>query len=163
LEVFLIFGFFKTIKTDAGKEFNNQLVTHMCKICRIDHNVIIPDNHEVQGRAERQHDTVRTVLKKKIIASKLKDKVELSVAVANNLVLDKTLELTDSLEDLKIVDSNWQDLIPGVALAMNCRVHATTLTTPFVLMFGRPAIGTTVQGAQDTASEDVNHDFVVHF
>jgi hypothetical protein len=35
LEVFLLFGFPKTIKTDKGSEFINSLLAHVCKVCNV--------------------------------------------------------------------------------------------------------------------------------
>jgi hypothetical protein len=159
MEIFLLFGFPKTIKTDKGSEFVNSLISHVCNVCKIQHNVIIPDNHEAQGRIEKQHVTIRITLKKKVIEQRMEARRE---AVANSVdgaledqALDaKLFNLYHSLEGIDFNNTAWHELVPGVAFALNSRVHATTLTTPFDLMFGRSPIRGTV--ATDIAMADTS-------
>jgi hypothetical protein len=58
-------------------------------------------------------------------------------AITDNVIDKKLLELTTSLKGLEIQDTNWQELLSGVAFAMNNHIHAAILTSPFVFLFGQ--------------------------
>jgi hypothetical protein len=161
MEIFLLFGFPKTIKTDKGSEFVNSVISHVCNICKIQHNVIIPDNHEAQGRIEKQHVTIRITLKKKVIEQRMESRKEAVAHSVNSALEDQALDaklfdLYHSLEGIDFANTAWHELIPGVAFALNSRIHATTLTTPFDLMFGRSPICGNV--AIDMATDDSHDD-----
>jgi hypothetical protein len=138
LEVFLMFGFPQSIKTDNGSEFVNSMITKICEVCKTKHNRIIADNHTGNGRVERQHGTIRDVLKKKLLE-----------------------EIVSSIHNVAIEGSAWHELVPAIAFAMNTRIHTTTLVAPFSLMFGRAALYNTNIGSNDVETAESDDSYAV--
>lgn len=63
VEKFILkYGCFKTIKSDKGTEFNNQLFKNICKIFSINHVMSTPFHHETLGSIERNHRVLNEYL-----------------------------------------------------------------------------------------------------
>lgn len=60
--IILKFGTFKTIKTDMGTEFVNQIFRNICEILKIQHVTSTPYHHETLGTIERNHRTMNEYL-----------------------------------------------------------------------------------------------------
>lgn len=53
--IFLIFGPIKTILSDRGTEFANNVVEEVCKVLNIEQRKSTPYRHETVGAIERTH------------------------------------------------------------------------------------------------------------
>lgn len=51
----LIYGPMKTIKTDLGTEYRNQIMQELCKVMKIQHNFSTAYHHQTLGTVERNH------------------------------------------------------------------------------------------------------------
>lgn len=64
VEKFILkYGSFKTLKTDKGTEFNNDLLHRICKILNINHVTSTPFHHETLGSIERNHRVLNEYLR----------------------------------------------------------------------------------------------------
>ena len=52
------------MRTDSGKEFNNELVTNWSLENQIEHELVTPYYHKGNGRIERANRTIRDALRK---------------------------------------------------------------------------------------------------
>lgn len=59
----LIFGPMKAIKTDKGKEYENELVRELCNLLKIEHKTSTPYHHQTVGMIERCHRTMNEYLR----------------------------------------------------------------------------------------------------
>ena len=53
--VVLVYGIMKSIKTDCGTEYKNEMFKELCKFLRVDLNFSTPYHHESLGTVERNH------------------------------------------------------------------------------------------------------------
>lgn len=53
--VILKYGLFKTLKSDRGTEFKNELMREICKLLQIEQRFSTPYHHETLGTVERNH------------------------------------------------------------------------------------------------------------
>lgn len=60
--VILVYGSFKTIKSDLGTEFINQIFQNICKYLRINHITSTAFHHETLGSIERSHRVLNEYL-----------------------------------------------------------------------------------------------------
>lgn len=67
----LIFGPFKTMLTDMGTEYNNQILKELLKILKIDYKTSTPYHHETLGTCERSHRTFNEYVRTYIASDKL--------------------------------------------------------------------------------------------
>lgn len=51
----LIYGTPKTIRTDLGTEFKNEIINELCKLLKVQHHFSTPYHHESVGSIERNH------------------------------------------------------------------------------------------------------------
>lgn len=51
----LIYGTPKTIRTDLGKEYKNEIIKELCKLLNVEHHFSTPYHHESLGSIERNH------------------------------------------------------------------------------------------------------------
>ena len=61
--IFLRYGTPKIFITDGGSSFSNQLVNSMCEKKGIQHHLTTPYNHQSQGKIERAHKTLMSIIK----------------------------------------------------------------------------------------------------
>jgi hypothetical protein len=62
--VFCILGIPKTIQTDNGSEFSNEIINLLLKTLKSNHITNVPHHHEANGKVENQIKTVSIVIKK---------------------------------------------------------------------------------------------------
>lgn len=60
----LIYGPMKTLKSDRGTEFVNEVNQELCKLLKIKHNISTSYHHETVGAIERSHRTLNEYLRK---------------------------------------------------------------------------------------------------
>lgn len=51
----LVFGPMKTLKTDMGTEYKNQILKDLCQLMKIKHSISPANHHETVGAVERSH------------------------------------------------------------------------------------------------------------
>lgn len=61
--VFLIFGPSKSILTDCGSEYKNEVLKEVLKLLNIEHSTSTPYHHETLGVVERSHRTMNEYLR----------------------------------------------------------------------------------------------------
>lgn len=59
----LIYGPMRSIRTDRGSEYRNELMDELCKMMRIKHNVSTAYHHETVGSVERNHRSFNEYLR----------------------------------------------------------------------------------------------------
>lgn len=59
----LTFGPMKAIKTDMGTEFKNSVLSEICKLLKISHNISTAYHHETVGAIERSHRVLNEYLR----------------------------------------------------------------------------------------------------
>lgn len=57
LHFILIFGTFKTVKTDMGNEYQNAIMNELCKVLKMEQRFSTAYHHETLGSIERNHRT----------------------------------------------------------------------------------------------------------
>lgn len=63
VEKFILkYGTFKTLKSDKGTEFLNELMTQICKTLEIKHITSTPFHHETLGSIERNHRVLYVII-----------------------------------------------------------------------------------------------------
>lgn len=60
----LIFGPMKTIKTDMGSELKNSVISELCQLLKLNHNISTAYHHETVGAIERSHRVLNEYLRK---------------------------------------------------------------------------------------------------
>jgi hypothetical protein len=68
-DVFTVFGFPWSYKTDNGKEYANDLIEQFAKAGNATHGVTIAYNHHANGKVERANRTVHDTIVKKALAT----------------------------------------------------------------------------------------------
>ena len=111
-----IFGFFKTLETDWGSGFNNQLIEYLQQLLKFEHEIAEPRNHRSIGKVERVIGFLQTVINH------------------YNLLLEK--QFTDDIDHLLNSWNRIKMLTPFVQLAFNQRVLRISGISPNMAMFG---------------------------
>ena len=111
-----IFGFFKTLETDWGSGFNNQLIEYLQQLLGFKHEIAEPRNHRSIGKVERVIGFLQTVINH------------------YNLLLEK--QFTDDIDDLLNSWNRIKMLTPFVQLAFNQRILRISGISPNMAMFG---------------------------
>lgn len=68
--VFLTYGICKTIRTDLGTEYKNQIFSEMTKLLDITHDFSTPYHHESLGTIERNHRVLNAYLRSYLIENR---------------------------------------------------------------------------------------------
>lgn len=59
----LVYGPVREIRTDKGTEYNNEIMTELCKLLKIEHKTSTSYHHESVGSIERNHRTLNEYIR----------------------------------------------------------------------------------------------------